>query len=78
MAVGSQTIALKRPNSDRSFKVVREINPDGIIFANLGADATVEEAIKAVQMIDADALQIHLNVPRSYDERRAQKFHRCY
>jgi isopentenyl-diphosphate delta-isomerase len=64
MAVGSQTIALKRPNSIRSFKVVREINPDGIIFANLGADATVEEAIKAVQMIDADALQIHLNVPQ--------------
>jgi isopentenyl-diphosphate delta-isomerase len=64
MAVGSQTIALDKPDSIRSFKIVREINPDGIIFANLGADATVEEAVKAVEMIDADALQIHLNVPQ--------------
>lgn len=64
MAVGSQTIALENPNSIRSFKIVREINPDGIIFANLGADATVEKAIKAVDMINADALQIHLNVPQ--------------
>ncbi len=64
MAVGSQTIALENPNSIRSFKIAREINPDGIIFANLGADATVEEAVKAVDMIDADALQIHLNTPQ--------------
>ncbi|NLZ53570.1 MAG: type 2 isopentenyl-diphosphate Delta-isomerase [Thermoanaerobacteraceae bacterium] len=64
MAVGSQKIALKNQDSIRSFYIVREINPDGIIFANLGADATIEEAIKAVEMINADALQLHLNVPQ--------------
>lgn len=64
MAVGSQRIALDDSSAVSSFKIVREVNPDGIIFANLGADATVEEAIKAIEMIEANALQIHLNVPQ--------------
>lgn len=64
MAVGSQTIALENSGSIRSFQIVRKMNPDGIIFANLGSDATVKEAEKAVDMINADALQIHLNVPQ--------------
>ncbi len=64
MAVGSQKIALENKDSIRSFKIVRELNPDGIILANLGADASVEEAQKAIDMIKADALQLHLNVPQ--------------
>jgi isopentenyl-diphosphate delta-isomerase len=64
MAVGSQKIALDNPKSARSFEIVRKLNPDGIIFANLGADATVEEANMAIEMIKADALQLHLNVPQ--------------
>ncbi len=64
MAVGSQTIALKNPSSINSFRIVREINPNGIIFANLGSDATVKEAFEAIDIIEADALQIHLNTPQ--------------
>jgi isopentenyl-diphosphate delta-isomerase len=64
MAVGSQKIALDNPESARSFEIVRKLNPEGIIFANLGADATVEEAKRAIEMIKADALQLHLNVPQ--------------
>jgi len=64
MAVGSQKIALENPKSTRSFEIVREVNPEGIIFANLGADATVDEARRAIEMIGADALQLHLNVPQ--------------
>lgn len=64
MAVGSQKIALDDPTDASSFQIVREINPDGIIFANIGSDASVEEAIKAVEMIKANALQIHLNAPQ--------------
>jgi len=73
MAVGSQKIALENPNSIRSFKIVRDINPDGIIFANLGADATVEEANKAVEMINANALQLHLNVPQEIVMREGRR-----
>lgn len=62
MAVGSQYSALEYPEVQQSYKVVREKNPNGIIFANLGAHATPEEAQLAVDMIGAQAIQIHLNV----------------
>ncbi|MDR4174449.1 type 2 isopentenyl-diphosphate Delta-isomerase, partial [Bacillus nitratireducens] len=38
------------------------VNPNGIFFANLWSEATVEQAERAVDMIEANALQIHLNV----------------
>ena len=62
MAVGSQYAALEYPEVLQSYKIVREKNPDGIIFANLGAYATPRQAQLAVEMIDAQAIQIHLNV----------------
>jgi isopentenyl-diphosphate delta-isomerase len=62
MAVGSQMAALKNPEMAPSYQVVRKVNPDGLIFANLGSEATLEQAQRAVDMIRADALQIHLNV----------------
>lgn len=73
MAVGSQKIALDDPVSASSFKIVREINPDGIIFANIGSDASVEDALKAVEMIKANALQIHLNAPQEIVMREGRK-----
>jgi len=62
MAVGSQYAALEYPEVEQSYKIVREKNPNGIIFANLGAYATPRQAQLAVDMIDAQAIQIHLNV----------------
>lgn len=61
MAVGSQYAALEDPDVEQSYKIVREKNPDGIIFANLGAYATPQQAILAVEMINAQGIQIHLN-----------------
>ncbi|WP_197035435.1 type 2 isopentenyl-diphosphate Delta-isomerase [Paenibacillus sp. UNC451MF] len=62
MAVGSQMSALKNPEVASSYRIVREMNPDGIVFGNLGSEATLEQALRAVEMLRADALQIHLNV----------------
>lgn len=62
MAVGSQMAALKDPAVRDSYGVVREENPHGTVFANIGAEATVAEAKAAVEMLEADGLQIHLNV----------------
>jgi len=62
MAVGSQMAAVKDPSVAYSYQVVRQENPKGLVFANLGAEATVEQAKRAVEMIEADALQIHVNV----------------
>ncbi|NLZ93852.1 MAG: type 2 isopentenyl-diphosphate Delta-isomerase [Firmicutes bacterium] len=64
MAVGSQMAALENPVHCKSFRIVREVYPQGIIFANIGAYADIELAKRAVEMIEADALQIHLNVPQ--------------
>ncbi len=62
IAVGSQMAALKDPAEKRTYKVVREMHPDGIILANLGSEATVGQAKAAIDMIKADGIQIHLNV----------------
>ena len=61
MAVGSQYAALEDPAVEQSYKIVREKNPHGIIFANLGAYVTPQQAQLAVEMIEAQAIQIHLN-----------------
>ncbi|APH04582.1 type 2 isopentenyl-diphosphate Delta-isomerase [Bacillus weihaiensis] len=62
IAVGSQMAALKDPSERPSYEVMRRVNKKGIIFSNLGSEASVDQAMKAVEMIEADAIQIHLNV----------------
>ncbi|OLS40224.1 type 2 isopentenyl-diphosphate Delta-isomerase [Bacillus sp. MRMR6] len=62
MAVGSQMSAIKDKNERYTYEVVREENPDGVLLANLGSEATPHQAKLAVDMIAANALQIHLNV----------------
>ncbi|MGZ4122079.1 MAG: type 2 isopentenyl-diphosphate Delta-isomerase, partial [Tumebacillaceae bacterium] len=61
MAVGSQRAALKDERLMRTYAVVREVNPDGILIANLGAGASVADAQRAIDMIGANLLQLHLN-----------------
>jgi isopentenyl-diphosphate Delta-isomerase len=65
MGVGSQRAALERPNMAATFQV-RQVAPDILLFANLGAvqlnyGYSVDECRRAVDMIEADALYLHLN-----------------
>ena len=62
MAVGSQMSALKNVEEVETYRVVRMENPHGIVIANLRKRSHIDDAIRAVEMIEADALQIHLNV----------------
>ncbi|GHP12782.1 isopentenyl-diphosphate delta-isomerase [Lentilactobacillus fungorum] len=62
MAVGSQSVALSDPSLVETFRVVRQLNPNGIVIANIGANHSVKDAVAAVRMIDANALEIHVNV----------------
>lgn len=62
MAVGSQYAGLEHPDTAYSYKIVRKQNPDGVLFANLGAHVSPDQAAAAIDMIEAQALQIHLNV----------------
>jgi isopentenyl-diphosphate delta-isomerase len=65
MGVGSQRAALEHPELAPTFKV-RKNAPDILLFANFGAVQLnygygVEECRRAVDMIGADALVLHLN-----------------
>ena len=65
MGVGSQRAALEDPHAADSFRVRRSA-PDILLFANLGAvqlnyGYTLDHCKRAVDMIEADALVLHLN-----------------
>ncbi|GAP06992.1 MAG TPA: type 2 isopentenyl-diphosphate Delta-isomerase [Anaerolinea thermolimosa] len=65
MGVGSQRAALENPELQSSFQV-RSYAPDILLLANLGAvqlnyGYTVDECKRAVEMIEADGLILHLN-----------------
>jgi len=64
MATGSVSAALKDAQWEDSFRVVRDQNPHGFVFANVGLSQSVEGALKAVDLLNANALQIHLNAPQ--------------
>lgn len=65
MGVGSQRAAIENPEMARTYQV-RHLAPDVLLFANLGAIQLnygygVDECKQAVDMIEADALVLHLN-----------------
>ncbi len=65
MGVGSQRTALEHEEHVESFQV-RKFAPDILLFANLGAVQLnygygLEQCQRAVDMIEADALYLHLN-----------------
>lgn len=66
MGVGSQRAAIENEELAYTFQL-RDLAPDILLFANLGAVQLnygygVEQCRKAVEMIEADALILHLNV----------------
>ncbi|WP_135823688.1 type 2 isopentenyl-diphosphate Delta-isomerase [Halorussus ruber] len=68
MGVGSQRAGLEEPDDEElleSFTVVRDAAPDAFIYGNIGAAQLAEYGVegveRAVEMIDADAMAIHLN-----------------
>ena len=62
IASGSVSAAIKDPSKSNSFKVIRKNYPNGIVMANIGADKGLNAAKIATELLDADILQIHLNV----------------
>jgi isopentenyl-diphosphate Delta-isomerase len=61
IASGSLSIALADPSVAPSFRVLREEHPDGYLLANLGVERSPDDARRVVDLLDADALQVHLN-----------------
>ncbi|MCG7851953.1 MAG: type 2 isopentenyl-diphosphate Delta-isomerase, partial [Methanosarcinaceae archaeon] len=65
IGVGSQRAAIEDPEQEESFRVVRDFAPDAFIYGNVGAaqikEYGVEGIEKVIEMIDADAVAVHLN-----------------
>jgi phosphomevalonate kinase, ERG8-type, Gram-positive branch/isopentenyl-diphosphate delta-isomerase, type 2 len=64
IASGSQKAAIRDPDLRSTFQVLRQVNPNGFIFANIGAELDAEAAKQAIDMLEANGLQIHLNAPQ--------------
>jgi isopentenyl-diphosphate Delta-isomerase len=72
VGVGSQRVALIDPSTRDTFVAVRRHAPDAFVLGNLGACQLVDQdrtprlrpvdVVEAVEMVDADALAVHLNV----------------
>ena len=65
MGLGSQRAAIEQPETAGTFRV-RQVAPDILLFANLGAIQLnygygVDECQRAIDMVEADALYLHLN-----------------
>lgn len=66
LGVGSQRIALEKPEAIKTFKLVRTHAPSALIFANMGAiqlnyGLGIDDYRRVVDMVEADALYLHLN-----------------
>jgi isopentenyl-diphosphate Delta-isomerase len=66
MGVGSQRAAIEHQNLEETFKVARKNAPTAFLIANVGGVQLVhgfglKEVKKVVEMIDADAVAVHLN-----------------
>lgn len=66
MGVGSQRAAIEEEKLEPTYRIVRDRAPNAFLIANIGAPQLVrgygvKEVEKAVEMIEADALAIHLN-----------------
>ncbi|AXG81976.1 type 2 isopentenyl-diphosphate Delta-isomerase [Streptomyces paludis] len=61
LASGSMSAYFKDPGCAGTFSVLRTENPAGFVLANVNATASVDQARRAVDLIRADALQIHVN-----------------
>jgi isopentenyl-diphosphate delta-isomerase len=66
MGLGSQRVAIETPKLTKTFAIARKKAPTAFLIANIGGiqlvhGCGVKEVKQAVEMIDADAVAVHLN-----------------
>ncbi|RMI13904.1 type 2 isopentenyl-diphosphate Delta-isomerase [Cellulomonas triticagri] len=61
IASGSTGILHREPAAIPSFRVLRDLNPDGFVLANVNANLTPAQARRSVEILEADGLQVHIN-----------------
>ena len=60
MGLGSQRAAVENPKLNSTYTVVRDEAPDALIIGNIGTPQ-IELAQKAAEMMELDAMAVHLN-----------------
>ncbi len=81
MGVGSQRVAVENPEVAHTFDV-RSHAPDILLFANLGAvqlnyDYGLDECRRVVELLEADALILHLNPLQECIQAKGDTNFRC-
>lgn len=66
LGVGSQRIAIEKPEAIKTFEVIRKHAPTAFVFANMGAIQLnygygLAEFQRVVDMVQADAVYLHIN-----------------
>ena len=66
MGVGSQRAAIEDQKLEKTYAIARKMAPNAFLIANIGGVQLVhgyglKEVKKVVEMIDADAVAVHLN-----------------
>lgn len=61
IASGSMSAYLADSSVAETYRVLRRENPNGYVIANVNANATPAMAARAVELLQADALQVHVN-----------------
>ena len=60
LGLGSQRAAVEHPELTSTYTVAREESPESLIIGNIGAPQ-MEQAPQAIEMMELDALAVHLN-----------------
>ncbi|WP_024803530.1 type 2 isopentenyl-diphosphate Delta-isomerase [Nocardia sp. BMG51109] len=61
IASGSMSAFLRDASVAGTYRVLRTENPRGFVMANINANTTPAQAQRAVDLLEADVLQIHIN-----------------
>lgn len=81
MGVGSQRAGIEDPSLEYTYRVAREAAPRAFLVANLGAPQLskgygAREAARAVEMINADAIAVHLNPAQEAFQREGDPYYK--
>lgn len=63
-ALGSFSSGLKEEALVNTYDVFKELEKRPIVLANIGADKTLEDAKRTIDLLKADILQVHVNAPQ--------------